>query len=73
MQKSLTLTTATSPDTHAWKLAKTVYRPRPRQLDLDVHYAVPLIGLPSPEQFSVGWPLRCLWPAPGANRPARGG
>ena len=34
------------------KLAKTVYRPRPRQLDLDVHYAVPLIGLPSPEQFS---------------------
>lgn len=34
------------------KLAKTVYHPRPRQLDLDVHYAVPLIGLPSPEQFS---------------------
>ena len=26
--------------------------PPPRQLDLDVHYAVPLIGLPSPEQFS---------------------
>ncbi len=34
------------------KLAKTRFRPAPRQLDLDIHFAVRPLGTPSPADFA---------------------
>ena len=43
------------------KIAKTRLRPAPRQLELDVHFAVSPVGLPNAEQFAhwVAAALRC--------------